>query len=98
MASLGYKRTDADLERKDEDLKLRVIPTSVHGTLDYLASGANLAFPTLLELDDAPAAALIPRLDGSSALADYPRMLRPLYEECWSQWCQSGVNKSRLRS
>jgi hypothetical protein len=64
VASLGYKRTDADLERKDEDLKLRVIPTSVHGTLDYLASGANLAFPTLLELDDAPAAALIPRLDG----------------------------------
>ena len=45
-------------------MKLRVIPTSVHGTLDYLASGANLAFPALLDLDDAPAAALIPRLDG----------------------------------
>jgi hypothetical protein len=41
-----------------------VIPTSVHGTLDYLASGVNLAFPALLDLDDAPAAALIPRLDG----------------------------------
>ncbi len=64
MSSLGYKRTDADLERKDKDLKLRVIPTSVHGMLDYLASGANLAFPALLKLDDAPAAALIPRLDG----------------------------------
>ena len=41
-----------------------MIPTSVHGTLDYLASGVNLAFPALLELDDAPTAALIPRLDG----------------------------------
>ena len=41
-----------------------MIPTSVHGTLDYIASGVNLAFPTLLELDDSPAAALIPRLDG----------------------------------
>ncbi len=64
VTSLGYKCTDADLERKDKDLKLRVIPTSVHGTLDYLASGVNLAFPALLELDDAPAAALIPRFDG----------------------------------
>lgn len=45
-------------------MKLRVIPTSIHGALDYLASGANLAFPTLLRIDDAPAAALIPRLDG----------------------------------
>ena len=45
-------------------MKLRVIPTSVHGTLDYLASGVNLAFPALFDLDDAPAAALIPRLDG----------------------------------
>ena len=41
-----------------------MIPTSVHGTLDYVASGVYLAFPTLLELDDSPAAALIPRLDG----------------------------------
>ncbi len=41
-----------------------MIPTSVHGTLDYLASGVNIAFPSLLELDDAPAAVLIPRLDG----------------------------------
>jgi hypothetical protein len=64
VISLGYKRTGADLERKDKDLKLRLIPTSVHGTLDYLASGINLGFPALLELDDAPTAALIPRLDG----------------------------------
>lgn len=69
MASLGYKRIYADLEWKDKDLKLRVIPTSVHGMLDYLASGANLAFPALLELDDAPAAALIPRLDGIAGMS-----------------------------
>ena len=76
VSSLGYKRIDADFERKDKDLKLRVIPTTVHGMLDYLASGANLAFPALLELDDAPAAALIPRLDGIagagySVITDY---------------------------
>ena len=64
MTSLGYKRTGTDRERKDKDLKLRVIPTSVHGTLDYLASGVNIAFPSLLGLNDAPAAVLIPRLDG----------------------------------
>ena len=64
MTSLGYKRSGADLERKDNGLKLRVILTNVHGTLDYLASGVNLAFPALLESDDSPAAALIPRLDG----------------------------------
>lgn len=64
VTSLGYKHTGADFERKDKDLRLRVIPTSVHGTLDYLASGVNLAFPALLELDDAPAAVLISRLDG----------------------------------
>ncbi len=69
LASLGYRRIDADLERKDKDLNLRVIPTSVHGILDYLASGVNLAFPALLELDDEQAAALIPRLDGTAGAA-----------------------------
>ena len=63
MISLGYKRTGARPERKDKDLEIRVISTSVHGTLDYLASGVHLAFPALLELDDAPAAALITYLD-----------------------------------
>ena len=41
-----------------------MIPTGVHGTLDYFASGVNLAFPGLLGLHDAPWAALVPRLDG----------------------------------
>lgn len=51
------------LNRRNE-MKLRVIPTSVHGVLDYLASGINLAFPWLLDLRDAPLAALVPRIDG----------------------------------
>ena len=35
-------------------MNLRLIPTSVHGVLDYLASGINLAFPGLLGLHDFP--------------------------------------------
>ena len=46
-------------------MNLRVIPTGVHGILDYAASGINFAFPGLLGLrEDAPWAALIPRIDG----------------------------------
>ncbi len=45
-------------------MKLSVIPTSAHGALDYLPSGINLAFPRLLDLRDAPLAALAPRIDG----------------------------------
>jgi hypothetical protein len=42
----------------------RVIPTGVHGVLDYLASGINLVFPGLLGLHGAPRAALVPRVAG----------------------------------
>ncbi|HEV2743672.1 MAG TPA: hypothetical protein VGV91_10985 [Rubrobacter sp.] len=42
----------------------RVIPTNVHGALDYLASGVNILFPRLLGLHDAPWAAIVPRIDG----------------------------------
>ena len=45
-------------------MNLRVIPTGVHGVLDYLASATNLAFPGLLGLHDAPWAVLVPRIDG----------------------------------
>jgi hypothetical protein len=41
-----------------------VIPTGVHGVLDYLASGINLVLPGLLGLHGAPRAALVPRVDG----------------------------------
>jgi hypothetical protein len=46
------------------EMNLRVIPTNIHGMLDYLASGVNLAFPGMLGLHDAPWAALVPRIDG----------------------------------
>ena len=54
----------------------RVIPTGVHGALDYAASGFNLVFPTLLGLKDSPAASLMPRLAGGvgteySLVTDY---------------------------
>jgi hypothetical protein len=45
-------------------MKVRVIPTEVHGALDYLASAANLAFPRLLVLKDEPWAVLVPRIGG----------------------------------
>src|SRR5215203_3005762 len=57
-------------------MKVRVITTGVHGALDYLASGANLAFPRMLGLREAPWAVLVPRIDGVagasySLLTDY---------------------------
>jgi hypothetical protein len=45
-------------------MNLRVIPTEIHGVLDYLASGINLVFPKALGLHDAPWAALVPRING----------------------------------
>ena len=50
-------------------MNARVIPTGVHGVLDYLASGVNLAFRRLLGLQDAPWAATVPRIDGVAGLA-----------------------------
>ena len=55
---------------------VRIIPTGVHGILDYLAVGDNLAFPRLLGLRDAPLAAAVPRVDclaglGYSLITDY---------------------------
>ena len=57
-------------------MNLRVIPTGVHGALDYMASGINLALPRLFGLHDEPWAALVPRIDGVagasySLLTDY---------------------------
>ena len=59
-------------------MNVRVIPTGVHGVLDYLANGVNLAFPRLLGLREAPGAALVPRIDGLagagySLITDYER-------------------------
>jgi len=53
-----------------------VIPTRVHGAVDYATNGALLAAPELLRLKDVPASALTPRVAGAaataySALTDY---------------------------
>ena len=54
----------------------RVIPTGIHGVLDYAASGFNLVAPGLLGLKDSPAASRMPHLIGGvgtaySLLTDY---------------------------
>lgn len=53
-----------------------VIPTKVHGVVDYATSGALLAAPELFRLKDVRASALAPRVAGAagsaySALTDY---------------------------
>lgn len=53
-----------------------VVPTRVHGAIDYATSGALLAAPELLRLKDVRASALAPRVAGAaegaySALTDY---------------------------
>ena len=60
-----------------EALKLpRVIPTGIHGVLDYATSGFNLVAPGLLGLERSSAASRVPRLIGGvgtvySLLTDY---------------------------
>ena len=50
-------------------VSLRVIPTSVHGVIDYLAGGALYATPALLGLGDVPASARTLRLASGAAVA-----------------------------
>ena len=55
-------------------MNVRIIPTHLHGALDYLASGVNLVFPRMLGLQDAPWAVRVPRIDGvagHSLITDY---------------------------
>jgi hypothetical protein len=50
-------------------MSLRVIPTQVHGILDYLTGSALLAAPGLLGIKDDPRATLTLRLAGVGATA-----------------------------
>src|SRR3954451_22619592 len=50
-------------------MSLRVIPTRVHGVIDYLTSGTLLTAPELFRLKDVPSAALTLRLMGAKAAA-----------------------------
>jgi len=57
-------------------MRLRVIPTKVHGQLDYITAPGMVAAPELLRLDGARGATLPPRVNGIaaaiySALTDY---------------------------
>ena len=49
-------------------MRLRVIPTQVHGVLDYLTGSTLLAAPGLLGIKDDPQAALTLRLAGGGAI------------------------------
>lgn len=46
---------------------MRMIPTRVHGVIDYLTGGALLAAPSLLGLKEEPRAARVLRLAGAGA-------------------------------
>ena len=48
---------------------MRVIPTQIHGVLDYLTGATLLAAPRLLALDDVPASARVLRMAGGGAAA-----------------------------
>lgn len=50
-------------------MSIRLIPTRVHGVIDYLTSGTLLAAPELFRLKDVPSAALTLRLTGAKAAA-----------------------------
>ncbi len=50
-------------------MSLRVIPTNLHGVIDYLAGGALYATPALLGLSDVPASARTLRLASGAAVA-----------------------------
>jgi hypothetical protein len=55
---------------------MRMIPTQVHGVLDYLTGGTLLSAPKVLGLNDVPASARVLRLAGGAAalyslLTDY---------------------------
>ena len=55
---------------------MRIIPTQVHGVLDYVTGGTLLCAPRLLGLGDVPASARVLRLAGGgaalySSLTDY---------------------------
>ena len=57
-------------------MKVRVIPTKVHGQLDYITAPGLVAAPELLRLDGARGATIPPRVNGVaaaiySALTDY---------------------------
>jgi hypothetical protein len=47
---------------------VRIIPTQIHGVLDYATGGTLLSAPKLLALGDAPASARVLRLAGGGAV------------------------------
>jgi hypothetical protein len=53
----------------DNEMSLRVIPTGVHGMIDYAAGGTLYATPALLGLNEAPASARTLRLASGAAIA-----------------------------
>lgn len=50
-------------------MNLRLIPTQVHGIIDYVTGGTLVAAPELLSVKDVPEAALTLRLMGIGATA-----------------------------
>lgn len=60
---------DLRLDRRGGSSLPRVVPTRLHGLLDYAASGINLLISTLLGLESSSPSALAPRLAGAAGAA-----------------------------
>jgi hypothetical protein len=60
---------DPGPDRRDGPRPPRVIPTGMHGLLDYAASGINLLVPSLLGLESSSPSARALRLAGTAGAA-----------------------------
>ena len=63
------ERSESGTKNWRSKVSLRVIPTNLHGVIDYLAGGALYATPALLGLSDVPASARTLRLASGAAIA-----------------------------
>jgi hypothetical protein len=73
---------------------MRIIPTQIHGVLDYVTGGTLLSAPRLLGPGDVPASARVLRLAGGAFPASSP-WLSGFASEGPRYWSPHGLLLSR---